>query len=78
MGNNEPQLAPHTVGCNTRLITPLRIEGGTVIGENCTIGPNVYVERDCRIGDDVTISDAVILRESMVPDGAVVKNQVVS
>lgn len=78
MGNNQPQLAPHTVGCNTRLITPLRIEGGTIIGENCTIGPNVYVERDCRIGDGVTICNAVILRESTVPDGAVVENQVVS
>jgi len=77
-GNDQPQLAPHTVGCNTRLITPLRIEGGTIIGENCTIGPNVYVERDCQIGDGVTISNAVILRESTVVDGAVVENQVVS
>jgi NDP-sugar pyrophosphorylase family protein len=77
-GNDQPQLAPHTVGRNTRLITPLRIEGGTVIGENCTIGPNVYVERDCQIGDGVTICNAVILRESSVPDGVIVENQVVS
>jgi UDP-N-acetylglucosamine diphosphorylase / glucose-1-phosphate thymidylyltransferase / UDP-N-acetylgalactosamine diphosphorylase / glucosamine-1-phosphate N-acetyltransferase / galactosamine-1-phosphate N-acetyltransferase len=77
-GNDQPQLAPHTVGPNTRLVTPLRIEGGTVIGRGCTIGPNVYIERDCHIGDGVTIRDAVILRESTVHEGVVVDNQVVS
>lgn len=77
-GNDQPQLAPYTVGRNTHLITPLRIDAGTVIGENCTIGPNVYVERDCQIGNGVTIRDAVILRESTVPPGVVVENQVIS
>ncbi|MEJ2209304.1 MAG: hypothetical protein P8129_09745, partial [Anaerolineae bacterium] len=77
-GNDKPQLAPYTVGPNTRLITPLRSEAGTVIGQGCTIGPNVYIERDCRIGDGVTLHDAVLLRESTVADGAVVENQVVS
>jgi len=77
-GDNRPQLAPYTVGPNTRLITPLRIESGTVIGANCAIGPNVYIERDCRIGDDVTIRNAVVLRESVVPDAASIEDQVVS
>jgi NDP-sugar pyrophosphorylase family protein len=77
-GHDTPQLAPYTVGPNTQLITPLRIEHGTVIGCDCVIGPNVYVERDCHIGCGVTIRDAVILRESTVGDGAVVENQVVS
>ncbi len=77
-GDNRPQLAPHTVGSNTQLITPLRIENGTVIGADCVIGPNVYVERDCRIGDGVTIRNAVLLRESVVPDGATIEDGVVS
>ncbi len=77
-GNDQPQLAPYTVGPNTRLVTPLRIEVGTVIGQGCTIGPNVYIERNCRIGDGVTLRDAVLLRESTVSEGAVVENQVVS
>jgi bifunctional UDP-N-acetylglucosamine pyrophosphorylase/glucosamine-1-phosphate N-acetyltransferase len=77
-GNDRPQLAPYTVGPNTRLITPLRIEGGTVIGANCTIGPNVYIERDCHIGEDVTIRNAVVLRESTVPDRANIEDQVIS
>jgi bifunctional UDP-N-acetylglucosamine pyrophosphorylase/glucosamine-1-phosphate N-acetyltransferase len=77
-GDHRPQLAPRTVGPNTQLITPLHIEGGTVIGPNCAIGPNVYIERDCRIGEGVTIRNAVLLRESVVPDGATVMDQVVS
>jgi len=77
-GDNRPQLAPYKVGPNTQLVTPLRIESGTVIGENCIIGPDVYIERDCRIGDGVTIRNAVVLRESIVPNGATIKDQVVS
>ncbi len=77
-GNNQPQLQPQTVGTNTHLITPLHIEGGTLIGENCTIGPNVYIERDCRIGDGASIRDAILLRETTVPEGAVIVDQVVS
>ncbi|UCC62669.1 MAG: NTP transferase domain-containing protein [Anaerolineae bacterium] len=77
-GDNRPQLAPYTVGPNTQLITPLRIEEGTTIGANCTIGPNVYIERDCSIGEGVTIRNAVILRESVVPDGEMIEDWVVS
>jgi len=77
-GRGSPQLAPQTVGPNTRLVTPLHIEKGTVIGGNCAIGPNVYIERDCRIGDGVIISNAVVLRETVVPDGTTVVDQVVS
>ncbi len=77
-GNDRPQLAPQTVGINTHLITPLHIEGGVMIGPNCTIGPNVYIERDCRIGAGAHISDAVVLRDAVIPDGAQIVNQVVS
>jgi bifunctional UDP-N-acetylglucosamine pyrophosphorylase/glucosamine-1-phosphate N-acetyltransferase len=77
-GYDRPQLAPFTVGNNTHLITPLRIEQGTVIGEGCVIGPRVYIERDCHIGSNVTIKDAVVLRESAIEDGAMVVGQVVS
>lgn len=77
-GHGRPQLAPFTVGPNTHLITPLRIEEGTVIGEGCVIGPRVYIERDCRIGSQVTIQDAVVLRGAVLEDGAMVAGEVVS
>lgn len=77
-GDGRPQLEPHTVGIHTQLITPLRIEQGTTIGEGCVVGPNVYIERDCHIGDDVTIRNAVILRGVTVPSDSVVENQVLA
>ncbi len=77
-GNNRPQLQPQTVGPDTRLITPLHIESGVVIGAGCTIGPNVYIERDCRIGDHANVHDAILLREAIVPEGAKIVDQVVS
>lgn len=76
-GHGRPQMAPYAVGPNTHLITPLRIEGGTVIGENCTIGPNVYIERDCNIGSGVKIKDAVVLRGSTIEDEMTIEDQVV-
>lgn len=77
-GHDRPQLAPFTVGPNTHLITPLRIEEGTIIGRDCVIGPRVYIERDCRIGNGVTIKDAVLLRGSTIEDHAMVIGEVVS
>jgi NDP-sugar pyrophosphorylase family protein len=77
-GVDRPQLAPQTVGPNTQLITPLHIEKGTVIGGSCVIGPNVYIERDCRIGEGVTVRNAVILRRAILPDRTTVADQVVS
>ena len=77
-GDDRPQLAPYTVGPNTRLITPLRIESGVVIGADCTIGPNVYIERDCEIGTGSYLRDVVVLRDVQVPAGSRIVDQVVS
>lgn len=77
-GDGRPQLEPHTVGPRTQLITPLYIEQGTVIGTHCTIGPNVYIERDCRIGDGVILRDAVVLRGATVADGETIADQVIA
>lgn len=76
--DDTPQLAPFTVGTNTHLITPLRIEEGTIIGRDSIIGPRVYIERGCRIGDGVGLRDAVVLRGAEIPDGASIANEVVS
>jgi NDP-sugar pyrophosphorylase family protein len=69
--------APRTLGQHTHLIPPLHVEGDTVIGRNCTIGPNVYVEQGCRIGRGVTLTNAVILGGTAVPDGTTIQDQVV-
>jgi len=73
-----PHLKPHSVGPNTQLITPLRVEQDVCIGRDCIIGPNVYVERGCHIGNGVTLRDAVVLRSARVADGETKINQVVA
>ena len=77
-GGDTPQLAPQSVGQHTHLITPLRIEEGTVIGPGCVIGPRVYIEQNVTIGADALIKDAVILRDTVIEDGRQVVGQVVS
>ena len=77
-GGDRPQLAPQSVGQHTHLITPLRIEENTTIGPGCVIGPRVYIERNCQIGADVLIKDAVILRDSVIEDGRQIVGEVVS
>lgn len=77
-GGDAPQLAPREVGQHTHLITPLRIEEGTVIGPGCVIGPRVYIERNCRIGANVLLKDAVVLRDTVIEDGRQIVGEVVS
>lgn len=77
-GGDTPQLAPRSVGQHTHLITPLRIEEETTIGPGCVIGPRVYIERNCHIGADVLIKDAVILRDTTIEDGRQIVGEVVS
>ena len=77
-GDLRLHLTPYTVGPNTQLITPLRIESGITIGADCVIGPRVYIERDCTIGSNTTIRDAVVLRGAVVPAGSMIEGQVVS
>ncbi len=69
---------PQAVGAETRLTPPLYIEGGTIIGARCAIGPHVVIERGCRIDDGATIHDALLLRGARVPAGATVVNRVVA
>lgn len=69
--------SPEAAGPGTRLVPPVWVGGGTSIGRDCVIGPNVYVEGPCRIGDGATVRDAVVLRGSTVAGGRVVDRQLV-
>jgi glucose-1-phosphate thymidylyltransferase len=68
--------SPEAVGPRSSLMSPLFVEAGAVIGPDCIVGPEVYLERDCRIGQGVTLRRAIILRGSVVPDGASIQDQV--
>jgi len=77
-GNANQHDVPRSVGANTKLIPPLHIEAGVVIGAGCEIGPNVYIERDCHIGDGVTIRESVLLRGVEIELDSLIEGKVVS
>lgn len=64
------------VGKDTEFIAPVWIEAGSQIGRDCRIGPCVYLETGCKIGDGADIRNAVILRGSQIPSGAQVDDRV--
>ena len=60
------------------LVAPVAIEAGVEIGSGCRIGPNVYVETGARIGADVVLADALVLRGTEVAAGQRVTGAVVA
>ena len=67
----------NTVETNTKFIPPLHIETGVEIGSGCEIGPNVYIEQDCLIGDDTRIRNSVLLCGSKVPIKSLIEDKVI-
>jgi NDP-sugar pyrophosphorylase family protein len=65
------------IGPHTQLDPPIFIGAGVSIGSHCILGPDVYIENDCHIGNRVHITDAVVLQNSRLADGARVVNQIV-
>lgn len=72
------QVDAQEVGPGTRFLPPVCIEQGVVIGADCKIGPNVYIEKYTCIGERVQMENVVVLRQSVVPNGVVLRDQVVS
>lgn len=77
-GNSHHHAQPQQVGANTKLVPPVHIEAGVVIGADCEIGPNVYIERNCQIGDGAKIRDSVLLRGVKIPANERITERIVS
>ena len=73
----ECQVEAQEVGPGTSFVPPVCIEQGVEIGSGCSIGPNVYIEKNARIGDSVQLENVVVLRRVNIPDGVVLRGQVV-
>ena len=70
------QIQTTEIGVDTRIIPPVRIDAGSVIGNNCVIGPHVYLEANCVVADGVHLTNAIVLRNSIIPRGTVVRDTV--
>lgn len=53
-------------GTATKIIDPVHIEPGARIGRDCTIGPEVFLESGCAIGDGAEILKSIVLRGARV------------
>ena len=76
--SEQQELSLREVGLGTRFIPPVYIGSGTRIGAYCRIGPQVYIEGDCWIGDLALIREAVILRGVRIPAGSRIEKRVVA
>jgi UDP-N-acetylglucosamine diphosphorylase / glucose-1-phosphate thymidylyltransferase / UDP-N-acetylgalactosamine diphosphorylase / glucosamine-1-phosphate N-acetyltransferase / galactosamine-1-phosphate N-acetyltransferase len=56
------------IGKGTTIHSTAVITGPASIGENCNIGPGVFLD-NCTIGDNVTIDDGCVLMMSSVANG---------
>ena len=64
-------------GPDTTFVEPLRVENTVEIGEVCEVGPEVYLESGCRIGDGAVVRRSIVLRSGRVAAGATIEDQVV-
>lgn len=65
-------------GRGTKVVDPVYIEGGVVLGENCEIGPEVFLESGCEIGNEAVIRRSIVLRGGRVGDGESIEDRVVA
>ena len=59
------------IGRDSKIYPGTIIEGKTIIGEGCVIGPNAHLV-DAKLGNDVRVENAVI-RGASIPDGTEVE-----
>jgi len=71
MDKKDPMIHPladvksHNIGIRTKIWQFSVILPGAVIGENCNICFNCYIENDVKIGDNVTVKNGVSLFDGL-------------
>jgi len=68
---------PVQIGRNVTLIPPYFLGANTIIGDQCVIGPQVYVESNAHIGQGCSISNTILLQGSRLDLPQVIKNTII-
>lgn len=63
---------------SVQIIPPVRIDPQVSVGQGAQIGPRVYLEAGCSIGQYAVLSDAVVLQNAVIPARQHVTNRIVS
>lgn len=61
-----------------QIIPPVRIDPQVSVGQHARIGPYVYLESGCSIGQGAVVSHALILQKAVVAPGAEITHSIVS
>jgi len=64
-------------GRRATCVDPVHIERGVVLGEACELGPEVFLESGCEIGNRAVVRRSIVLRGARVGDGEIVEDRVV-
>lgn len=60
------------------IIPPVRIDPGVSVGQHARIGPYVYLETGCTLGEGVTVSHSLVLRNATISKGEICTHQIVT
>jgi NDP-sugar pyrophosphorylase family protein len=71
------QGGPESLGADSQLVPPVVIGSGVRIGTGCRIGPRVYLEGPCVMGDGVRLRDSVVLRNATIDPGSRLSGELV-
>lgn len=66
------------VPASVQIIPPVRIDPQVSIGQGAQIGPRVYLEAGCSIGQYAVVSDSIVLQNTVVPARQHITNQIAS
>ena len=72
------QRDPAHVGQGHTFVEPILIERDVVLGDDCEVGPEVYLESGCHIGRGAVVRRSIVLRGGRVDDGETVEDRVVT
>ncbi|NWG15112.1 MAG: NDP-sugar synthase [Chloroflexi bacterium] len=63
---------------SVQIIPPVRIDPHVSVGQGARIGPRVYLESGCSIGQYAVISDAIIFQNAIIPAETTVHDAIIS
>jgi bifunctional UDP-N-acetylglucosamine pyrophosphorylase/glucosamine-1-phosphate N-acetyltransferase len=63
---------------STKIFEPVCVDYGVRIGDNVELGPHVYLESGCEIGNDVRIANCVVMNGAVVNADATYRNKIIT
>jgi bifunctional UDP-N-acetylglucosamine pyrophosphorylase/glucosamine-1-phosphate N-acetyltransferase len=76
-GNIESRIPLENIASGAQFNQPVYIEDQVVLGDHCQIGPNVYLESGCIVGEGACLRNCMVLRNREVPAKTIAENKLI-